>query len=78
MNGLSMRPAAITRGEAGIFPVPAILTPTVLYEENGKAWRKRTDLVVPVRIRVNEEYGSVISGEATEVGTITEPPEILI
>ena len=64
--------------EAGIFPVPVLLTPSVLYEENGKIWRKRADLVVPVRIRVNEEYGSVISGETTEVGTITEAPEIIM
>ena len=73
-NGM---PRQILR-EAGIFPVPAMMTPSVLYEDDGKTWRKRADLVVPVRIRVNEEYGSVISGEATEVGTITEPPEILI
>ena len=73
-NGM---PRQILR-EAGIFPVPAMMTPSVLYEENGKTWRKRADLVVPVRIRVNEEYGSVISGEATEVGTITEAPEIIM
>ena len=73
-NGM---PRQILR-ETGIFPVPAMLTPSVLYEENGKTWRKRADLVVPVRIRVHEEYGSVISGETTEVGTITEAPEIIM
>ena len=58
--------------------MPAVTAPTVLYEENGKTWRKRADLVVPVRIRVNEEYGSVTNGETREIGTISEAPEIMI
>jgi len=76
LDGKEM-PRQILR-EAGIFPVPDGYRPSVVYEENGKVWRKRTDLVVPVRIRVNEEYGSVISGERTEIGTISEVPEISI
>jgi len=32
---------------------------------------------VPVRIRVNEEYGSVLSGESKEIGTVSEAPGIV-
>ena len=40
-------------------------------------WRKRADLVVPVRVRVNEEYGSVLSGERKEIGTVSEVPKVV-
>ena len=72
-NGM---PRQILR-EAGIFPVPNGYGPEVVYEESGKVWRKRADLVVQVRIRVNEEYGSVVSGTISEIGTIAEAPTIV-
>ena len=76
LDGYGM-PRKILR-DAGIFPVPSMVGPTVLYEETGKSWRKRADLVVQVRIRVNEEYGLVISGESTEIGTVSEAPVIVL
>ena len=72
-NGM---PRQILR-EAGIFPAPNGYGPSVVYEDSGKVWRKRADLVVQVRIRVNEEYGSVVSGERTETGTVNEVPRIV-
>ena len=63
--------------EAGIFPVPNGYGPSVVYEESGKVWRKRADLVVPVRVRVNEEYGSVLNGESMEIGSVNEVPTIV-
>ena len=75
LDGTGM-PRQILR-EAGIFPVPNWYGPEVVYEESGKVWRKRADLVVPVRVRVNEEYGSVLSGENTEVGIVSEVPTIV-
>ena len=75
LDGKGM-PRQILR-EAGIFPVPNGYGPEVVYEESGKVWRKRADLVVPVRVRVNEKYGSVVSGERTETGTVNEVPTIV-
>ena len=75
LDGTGM-PRQILR-EAGIFPVPNGYGPEVVYEESGKVWRKRADLVVPVRVRVNEEYGSVVSGTISEIGTIAEAPGIV-
>ena len=76
LDGYGM-PRKILR-EAGIFPVPDMYAPSVVYEEIGKSWRKRADLVVSVRIRMNEEYGSVISGERSEVSTVAEAPEVVV
>ena len=75
LDGKGM-PRQILR-EVGIFPVPNWYGPEVIYEENGKVWRKRADLVVPVWVRVNEEYGSVVSGTISEIGTIAEAPTIV-
>jgi len=75
LDGKGM-PRQILR-EVGIFPVPNWYGPEVVYEESGKVWRKRADLVVPVRVRVNEKYGSVVSGERTETGTVNEVPTIV-
>jgi len=75
LDGKGM-PRQILR-EVGIFPVPNWYGPEVVYEESGKVWRKRADLVVPVRVRVNEEYGSVVSGTISEIGTIAEAPTIV-
>ena len=75
LDGKGM-PRQILR-EAGIVPVPNGYGPSVVYEDSGKVWRKRADLVVQVRIRVNEEYGSVVSGERTETGTVNEAPRIV-
>ena len=75
LDGKGM-PRQILR-EVGIFPVPNWYGPEVVYEESGKVWRKRADLVVPVRVRVNEEYGSVVSGTISEIGTIAEAPGIV-
>ena len=75
LDGKGM-PRQILR-EVGIFPVPNWYGPEVVYEESGKVWRKRADLVVPVRVRVNEEYGSVVSGTISEIGTISEVPTIV-
>ena len=75
LDGKGM-PRQILR-ETGIFPVSNGYGPEVIYEESGKVWRKRADLVVPVRVRVNEEYGSVLSGESMEIGTVSEAPKIV-
>jgi len=72
-NGM---PRQILR-EVGIFPVPNGYGPEVVYEESGKVWRKRADLVVPVRVRVNEKYGSVLNGESMEIGSVNEVPGIV-
>ena len=75
LDGKGM-PRQILR-EAGIFPVPNGYGASVVYEDSGKVWRKRADLVVPVRVRVNEEDGSVLSGKSMEIGSVNEVPTIV-
>ena len=51
--------------EAGIFPVPDPPQPVVGYEEEGSMWRKRTDLVVSLRVRDEQQApnrNSLLSG----------------
>ena len=37
--------------DAGIFPVPDPPQPSLLHEEEGSLWRKRADLMIPLRVR---------------------------
>ena len=57
---------------AGIYPVPGISGPVVIWEELEKQHRLRADLSVPLRAAVNETV------ETPSVGPVDAPPEILL
>ena len=55
---------------AGIYPVPDPPQPTLLYEEEGSLWRKRTDLTISLRVRDEERAqarGSIVPASAVIV-----------
>lgn len=56
--------------DAGIFPVPDPLPPSILYEEEGSLWRRRADLTIPLRVR-EEQHSSAR-------GSITTAPAVII
>lgn len=41
--------------DAGVFPIPDPPQPTLLHEEEGSLWRKRADLMIPLRIRYEQQ-----------------------
>ena len=55
---------------AGLFPIPSRRPPSVLFEESGKTFRKRADLVIPLRLRSNESY--------KPLPTIDVPPNVTL
>ena len=55
---------------AGLFPIPSCRPPSVLFEESGKTFRKRADLVIPLRLRSNESY--------KPLPTIDVPPTVTL
>ena len=55
---------------ASLFPVPSSRPPTILYEETGKTFRKRADLVIPMRLLSNEPYKLV--------PTVESPPDVSV
>ena len=55
---------------ASLFPVPSSRPPTILYEESGKTFRKRADLVIPMRLLTNEPYKLV--------PTVESPPDVSV
>jgi len=57
--------------KAGIYPVPDPPAPQLLYEPEGSLWRKRTDLIIPLRIRDTLVY---TSGR----GAITIAPAVIL
>ncbi len=57
--------------KAGIYPVPDPPAPQLLYEPEGSLWRKRTDLIIPLRIRDSLVY-------TPGRGAITTAPTIII
>ena len=57
--------------KAGIYPIPDPPAPQLLYEPEGSLWRKRADLMIPLRIRDTLVY---TSGR----GAISTPPAIII
>ena len=64
--------------DAGLYPVPFPQPPSVLYEETGKAWRKRADLVIDLRLLDSSVYGSAITRTPQPVDTIETPPDVQI
>ena len=66
-------PRSILR-QAQVFPVPAVRPPSVLYEETDSLYRKRADLVIPLRILDNSDDPA--SG-ALPANPITVAPEII-
>ena len=70
-------PRGILRS-SGLYPVPDPQPPTIIYEETGKAWRKRADLVIDLRLTDDSTYGNVISHTPTPVDTIVTAPEVQI
>ena len=55
---------------AGLFPIPSRRPPSILFEESGKTFRKRADLVIPLRLRSNESY--------KPLPTIDVPPTVTL
>ena len=55
---------------AGLFPIPSRRPPSILFEESGKTFRKRADLVIPLRLRSNESY--------KPLPTIEVPPTVTL
>ena len=55
---------------AGLFPIPSRRPPSILFEESGKTFRKRADLVIPLRLRSNESY--------KPLPTIDVPPTVML
>lgn len=45
--------------DAGIFPVPDPPQPSITYEDEGSLWRKRADLIISLRVRDEQQYGSI-------------------
>jgi len=76
LDGAS-RPRQILR-EAGLYPIPFPPPPSIVYEETGKAFRKRADLVISLRLVDESSYGSVISRDPTPVETIQSAPTVSI
>ena len=54
----------------GLFPVPSFHPPSVLFEESGKTFRKRADLVIPLRLLSNDSF--------TSVPTVESPPSVSV
>ena len=54
----------------GLFPIPYRRPPSILFEESGKTFRKRADLVIPLRLRSNESY--------KPLPTIEVPPTVTL
>ena len=57
--------------KAGIYPVPDPPAPQLLYEPEGSLWRKRADLIIPLRIKDTLIYSA-------NRNAITTPPTIII
>ena len=76
MDGASS-PRRILR-EASLYPVPFPQPPSVIYEETGKTWRKRTDLVIDLRLLDDSAYGSAISGVPESIDTVQSVPDVKI
>ena len=54
----------------GLFPIPTRRPPSVLFEETGKTFRKRADLVIPLRLLSNEDF--------SPVPTVESPPSVSV
>ncbi len=67
-------PLSILR-KVGIYPIPPTHPPSTLYEEEGSLFRKRTDLVLSVRLLDNSD--DTPSGSLS-VDPIAAPPDMLI
>ena len=50
------KPLAVLR-QAGMYPVPPVQPPMVVYEEDRSLYRKRVDLVIRMKIRDNSDEG---------------------
>ena len=68
LDGLGF-PRQILRA-AGIYPVPNPPQPSILHEEEGSLWRRRTDLTVQLRVRDEQR------GQAR--GSISAAPAVII
>ena len=55
---------------AGLFPIPSRRPPSVLFEESGKNFRKRADLVIPLRLRSNESYKPLLTIDVPPIVTL--------
>ena len=73
------KPRSILR-KAGLFLIPFPPAPTVLYEETGKARRKRADLVIAARLKDDSVHASVTDESETPipVETVETPPKVKI
>ena len=63
-------PRAILR-KAGIYPVPRPAQPLLLHEPEGSLWRKRADLMIPLKVYENTAYSK-------QRGTIAAPPAVIL
>ncbi len=71
------KPRSILR-DAGLYPVPPVRPPSVLYEEEGSLYRKRADLVIPVRLLDNSDDPSAGSAVRLSADLIESPPNIVV
>ena len=77
LDGAGM-PRQILRSR-GLFPVPDRGAPAIVYEEEGKTWRKRADLVLRASLLDHADYASVLNpGEPIAVNTVSEAPEVFV
>ena len=64
---------------AGLYLVPVIDPPVILYEESGKTRRKRADVIIYTRLVNNAAYASVLApNEPIAVPIVTESPDISV
>jgi len=63
-------PRTILR-KTGIYPVPRPAQPLLLHEPEGSLWRKRADLMIPLKVCENTAYSK-------QRGTITAPPPLIL
>ena len=72
------KPRQILRN-AGLYLVPVIDPPSVLYEEEGKIRRKRADLTIYARLLNNTDYASVLAPNVPiSVPTVSETPDVSV
>ena len=67
------KPRAILR-DAGIYPVPPAGPPSIVYEEQDSLFRKRADLVIPLRLLDNSDDSPAPGPDADP---IESPPDII-
>ena len=69
------KPRSILRG-VGLYPVPPVRPPSVVYEEEGSLFRKRADLVIPMRLLDNSDDPNTGSAFSLPGNLIYTPPDI--